>query len=167
MRLASLLVLGATLMTQSTAFLMQPSTIRPSRRLYSSFVGDGSDYSSKESDFDDEDDLKMDGIPGGYRRGGETPTIELSPVPMSKNSGNRFVAFVWDQDLDTEGRNVLDLHYDRIRHTEDHVLFCRKRNLYNETFNNDSMVDILWSYPMYVVLVGFVLFDVLLLTTLC
>lgn len=149
MQLAALFVVGAAaLVPQSVAFLMQPTTIRYSRPLYSSFVGDGSDYSSKDSDFDDDDELNSDVLPGGYREGGETPTIELSPVPMSKNSGSRFVAFVWDQALDTEGRDVLELHYDRIQHTEDHVLFCRKRNLYNETVNADSMVDILWSYPM-------------------
>ena len=27
-------------------------------------------------------------------------------------------------------------------------MFCRKRNLYNETFNSDSMVDILRSLPL-------------------
>ena len=78
----------------------------------------------------------------------ETPTIELGPVPMSKNSGNRFVAIVWDRELDTKGRDALELHNDRIELTEDHVMFCRKANLYNETFNSDSMVDVIWSLPM-------------------
>ena len=78
----------------------------------------------------------------------ETPTVELEPVGMSKNSGNRFVAVVWDRELDTKGRDALDLHYDRIELTEDHVMFCRKANLYNETFNTESMVDVLWSLPM-------------------
>ena len=78
----------------------------------------------------------------------ETPTIELQPVPMSKNSGNRFVALVWDRQLDTEGRDVLDLHQDRVAVTEDHVMFCRKANLYNEEFNTDSMVDVLFSRQM-------------------
>lgn len=113
----------------------------------SSFVGDGSDYSSKDSDFDDDED-KLDAVGAAYREGAETPTVELSPISMSKNSGSRFVAFVWDRELDTEGRDALELHYDRMTHTEDHVMYCRKRNLYNETFNTDSMVDFLWSYPM-------------------
>lgn len=116
----------------------------------SSFVGDGSDYSPKDSDFDKDDELGdlTTGVPGAYREEATTPTVELSPVPMSKNGGNRFVTFVWDKALDTEGRDALDLHYNRISLTEEHVMFCRKRNLYNETFNTDSMVDVLWSYPM-------------------
>ena len=100
-----------------------------------------------------------------YRDGLEdddTPTVELQPVPISKNAGNRFVAFVWDRELrlaapqqhhhhpDTTTTDPLDWHYDRIQRTEEHVMFCRKQNLYNETFNTESMVDILWSLPMYV-----------------
>lgn len=154
--LASLMLLGAALLphTESAAFISQPTT-RPfnthhhtTTRHMSSFVGDGSDYSSKDSDVDEDDELDST-IGGAFRPGRtETPTIELSPVPMSKNSGNRFVAFIWDQALDKKKRDVLELHYDRIQQTEDHVMFCRKRNLYNETFNAESMVDILWSYPM-------------------
>lgn len=79
----------------------------------------------------------------------ETPTVELQPIPMSKNSGNRFVAFYWDAQLnDDASKDVWDLHYDRIALTEQHVMYCRKANLYNETFNQESMVDILWSFPM-------------------
>ncbi len=82
--------------------------------------------------------------------GGIAPTIELQPVPMSKNSGNRFVAVIWDRLLHPKRDTFdpLDMHYDRIALTEDHVMFCRKANLYNETFNPDSMVDILWSRQM-------------------
>jgi hypothetical protein len=46
--------------------------------------------------------------------------------------------------------DALDLHYNRMQHTEDHVMFCRKTNLYNDTFNTESNTDILWSLPMYV-----------------
>ena len=152
--LTSLVVAFFPPMTQS-AFLSQSPTIPFVRSTHSdsvlhmsSFVGDGSDYSSKDSDLDVDEDALLDGPTGGYCLGSETPTIELQPVPMSKNAGSRFVAFVWDKQLDTEGRDALDLHYDRIGKTEDHVMFCRKVNLYNETFNTDSMVDILWSYPM-------------------
>ncbi|KAL7579394.1 hypothetical protein ACA910_014063 [Epithemia clementina (nom. ined.)] len=67
---------------------------------------------------------------------------------MSKNAGNRFVSIVWDRLLDQEGRDALELFYDRIDLTEDHVMFCRKANLYNETFNTESMVDVLWSLPI-------------------
>jgi hypothetical protein len=121
--------------------------------LYSSFAADGSEYAAGDSDFDQEDE-DDDINPTGYREGmddqeDETPTIELQPVPLSKNAGNRFVAIVWDRVLQKDTtKDALDLHYDRIRLTEDHVMFCRKKNLYNETFNTESMVDILWSLPM-------------------
>jgi hypothetical protein len=113
-------------------------------------VGEGSEYSSSKSDFDDDDDKGSAFDRGGFRDEDEdeTPTIELKPVPLSKNAGNRFVAFVWDRELDTQGKDPLDLHYERIPLTEDHVMYCRKTNLYNETFNTESMADILWSLPM-------------------
>lgn len=79
----------------------------------------------------------------------DTPTIELGPVPMSKNSGNRFVAILWDAEINSDtNMDPLDLHNKHIKHTEDHVMYCRKANLYNETFNFDSMVDVLWSRQM-------------------
>ena len=114
---------------------------------------DSSDYASSDSDFSKDDDIdynrfKNDDEEGGGMYEDDTPTIELSPVPMSKNSGNRFVALLWDKELDTEGRDALQLHHDRTQLTEDHVMFCRKRNLYTTDFNENSMVDILWSRPM-------------------
>ena len=120
----------------------------------SSFVADGSEYSSRDSaDMDDDMDDSRNSYDRNYRDNqDETPTIELSPVPMSKNAGNRFVAFFWDAQLnEDEKKDGLDLHHDRIALTEKHVMFCRKTNLYNETFNQDSMVDVLWSLPMYVI----------------
>lgn len=114
----------------------------------SSYSMDGSEYSSSDSDFMDDDDMRANDI-SEFRDldddKEDSPTIELQPVPMSKNSGNRFVAFLWDKEMDTQNRDALDLHYDRIALTEDHVMFCRKKNLYGEDFNADSMVDILWS----------------------
>ena len=115
----------------------------------SAFATDGSEYSSKDSDYDDEDNQSF----GGFNNMDlddeeDAPVQELQPVPMSKNSGNRFVALLWDHELDTKGRDSMDLHIDRNELVEDHVMFCRKRNLYNETFNSDSMVDILRSLPM-------------------
>lgn len=80
--------------------------------------------------------------------------MEETPVPMSKNAGNRFLAFVFDKALEMEGGgdegevDVLDLHDRRVSLTEDHVMFCRKANLYNETFNQDSMADVLWSHQL-------------------
>ena len=75
-------------------------------------------------------------------------TIELKAVPRSKNSGNKFVAVVYDQEVDVHGREPLQLHEDRNKLIEDHVMFIRKRNLYNETFNTDSMVDVHKSYQL-------------------
>jgi hypothetical protein len=149
---ASLVAISIFLPQAQSAFLSNAPTLpffrtnHASNMLHmSSFVADGSEYSSKEPE-EDEDEMDTPGF--GYRPGADTPTVELQPVPMSKNAGSRFVAFVWDKQLDTKGRDVLDLHYDRVALTEDHVMFCRKANLYNDTFNTESMVDILWSYPM-------------------
>lgn len=123
--------------------------------LFSTFAADGSEYSSKDtSDLDMDEELSN---LADYERAnfdeedGEVPTVEHAPVPMSKNAGNRFVSIIWDRLLDDQGRDSLDLFYNRIALTEDHVMFCRKANLYNETFNADSMVDVLWSLPMYVI----------------
>jgi hypothetical protein len=118
-----------------------------------SFVADSSDYKSSDSDFSSEDEKSSEyGIPAsdGDENEDESPTLEESPVPMSKNAGNRFLAFVFDKSLlsiDAEV-DVMDLHEKRISLTEDHVMYCRKANLYNETFNTESMADILWSYQL-------------------
>ena len=118
----------------------------------SSFSADGSEYSSKKEDYVDDDAAQRVQYGGGEFNDDDdqddVETVEEKPVPMSKNSGNRFVAIVWDQDLDNQNRDALTLHEDRDSLIEDHVMFCRKRNLYNETFNKDSMVDILRSLPM-------------------
>jgi len=115
----------------------------------SSFAADGSEYSSKDTDYDEDEIAKPSSFQGkDFDDDQESEVTELIPVPMSKNSGNRFVALLWDQELDTRGRDTLELHHDRNELVEDHVMFCRKKNLYNETFNTDSMVDILRSLPM-------------------
>lgn len=117
----------------------------------SSFASDGSEYSSKDSDYDDEEVMKQpewNQDPNEFDSE-EAEGVEIKPVPMSKNSGNRFVAIVWDVDVNTEeDRDEWDLHEARDDLIEDHVIFCRKRNLYNETFNTDSMVDIQRSLPL-------------------
>jgi hypothetical protein len=122
----------------------------------STFSTDGADYSSKDSDYDSDGDAE--GV-GRFRNGdggfdddedGDDETVELQPVPMSKNSGNRIVALYWDHELKgvDDGRDPWDLHYAREDLNEDHVMLCRKCNMYNETFNTDSMVDIMRSLPM-------------------
>jgi len=121
-----------------------------------SFYSDSSDYKSSESDFQtDEEPSNEFGVPilEGEE---ESPSEEITPVPMSKNAGNRFVAFVFDRSLTEEKGggvggeevDVMELHKERIALTEEHVMFCRKTNLYNETFNTDSMADILWSHQI-------------------
>jgi hypothetical protein len=133
--------------TRRLAFVAKQNNAPP--LFMSSFAADGSEYSSKDTDYGEEDEMRSSEYRSGLdEEAGDSPTVELQPVSMSKNSGNRFVAVVWDQQLDTKGRDALDLHYDRDELIEDHVMFCRKRNLYNATFNTDSMVDILYSLPM-------------------
>ena len=119
-----------------------------------SFYSDSSDYKSSDSDFTSDEDVASDvGVP--VLAGGEdedSPTLEETPVPMSKNSGNRFVALIFDQALvPSKGEqdiDVLEMHDERVKLTESHVMYCRKANLYNETFNSESMADILWSHQM-------------------
>lgn len=112
----------------------------------SSYSSDQSDYSAKDSDYEKDDGYNdLDSMSNGYNENADFESRELSPVPMSKNSGNRFVVFYWDRLLDSNKRDPIELHEARIEHTENHVMYCRKFNLYNETFNVDSMVDVLWS----------------------
>ncbi|KAL7551467.1 hypothetical protein ACHAWF_014648, partial [Thalassiosira exigua] len=86
------------------------------------------------------------------------------PVPASKNNvGNRFLALAYDRDLSTRGYGDDDeegeeeeggddalwrMHHDRVALSEDHVMWARKQNLYNETFNAESMADVLWSHQL-------------------
>lgn len=116
----------------------------------SSYSSDGSEYSSTDDDYYDDDDDEMRWGGPGFREKDEVETIECQPVPMSKNAGNRIVALYWDHELKgpNDNRDPWDLHYAREDLNEDHVMFCRKCNLYNETFNTDSMVDIMKSLPM-------------------
>lgn len=154
--LAVLLLFAGESLEPAKAFappLVRPAFhIQQSALYQSSFAADGSEYSSKDnSEFDDDDDRTRD-YGRTYRDDqDETPTVELQPVPLSKNAGSRFVAMLWNRELDTKGRDPLDLHYDQITLSEDHVMFCRKANLYNETFNTESMVDVRWSFQMYVI----------------
>mmetsp|Transcript_15769 Transcript_15769/g.19227 ORF Transcript_15769/g.19227 Transcript_15769/m.19227 type:complete len:370 (+) Transcript_15769:201-1310(+) len=138
--------------TSSRSFI-QSKTLSSNRirwtKLDMSFYSDSSDYKSSDSDFTSDDDAASDlSVPVGGGDEEDSPTIEETPVPMSKNSGNRFIAFVFDRSLSNDNDDVLELHNDRIELTEQHVLFCRKANLYNETFNSESMADILWSHQI-------------------
>lgn len=156
MCLSGLIAYVSLLKLTSTAFLFphynripfHTSSRVKLQPLYS-FVSDGSDYSTSDSDYVDDDDSPSRNEGPGWRASGEDgPTIEEQPPPLSKNAANRFVAFVWDNKLDTQDRDMLDLHDDRVLLNTDHVMYCRKANLYNETFNYNSMVDVVWSYPL-------------------
>ena len=146
-------VVAVLLLSWQRTAAFQPAVVRPysaAPLFMSSFAADGSEYSSKDSDYDDDEVMNAAAyVNTEYDEAQEDEEVkELTPVPLSKNAGNRFVALMWDQDLDTKGRDALELHHYRNEIVEDHVMFCRKRNLYNETFNTESMVDILRSLPM-------------------
>lgn len=87
------------------------------------------------------------------------PVTEEIPVPMSRNNvGNRFLALIYDRvhstkSYSTDGNEnnedtLWGMHNDRIELTEDHVMWARKQNLYNDTFNEGSMADIRWSHQL-------------------
>lgn len=141
----------------SNSYSNNVATLRKTQNtlFMSSFSSDGSEYSSKDSDYDtDEMEEKNWGENNQYDDGeDDVETIEQTPVPMSKNAGNRFVALYWDHELEQnklegEPRESWFLHYDRDDLNEDHVMYCRKSNLYNETFNQESMVDVMRSLPI-------------------
>ena len=131
--------------------------IYPTTIPHMSFFSESSEYSSSDSDSDVEEDDMDSGLESASRisEDDESPTIEESPVPMSKNAGNRFVAFIFDRTLNLlSGKSVdpIEMHENRILDTEQHVFFCRKTNLYNETFNTESIADVVWSHQLYVFL---------------
>jgi len=84
----------------------------------------------------------------------DVPVTEEIPVPNSRNNvGNRFLALVYDRThsdkwVDGDAIALWDLHEERTSLTEDHVMWARKQNLYNETFNTESMADIRWSHQL-------------------
>ena len=162
-----LLLLAA--LSAATAFLPAPplapraTAVAPSAALGRrppgpplSVVSENSDYSADESDYAAEAEVAADDAP--VRAGAEladVPPDEEIPVPNSRNNvGNRFLAVVFDRELSAKygddhdsgyGDVAWDRHYDRVSLTEDHVMWARKQNLYNETFNTESMADVLWS----------------------
>jgi uncharacterized protein YciI len=120
-------------------------------------MADSSDYKADKSDFDEggEDSINSPTSPlRGEVDMADVPVTEEIPVPMSRNNvGNRFLAIVMDRSLSTKEYTedvgeLWGMHNDRIALTEDHVLWARKLNLYNDTFNTDSMADVLWSHQL-------------------
>jgi len=121
-----------------------------------SFMADSSDYKPEKSDYGDggEDAANPDAPLRGEVEMADVPVTEEIPVPMSRNNvGNRFLALVFDksisdkynENVDDDGDVLWEMHDDRIALTEDHVMWARKQNLYNETFNTGSAADVLWS----------------------
>ena len=116
---------------------------------------DMSDYSSGPSDYDDDSEVGESAY-AGMRDAAEKAAAESvanevkleQPPPLSRNAGNAFVALIFDKALDTHGREWDDLMEDRIVDTGKHVRWCREANLYNETVNTDSMVDVRRSYQV-------------------
>jgi len=82
---------------QQATFVSTTATTTTTTSL-SSFVADGSDYSNKKGDFEsgqEETQQQYSNKKNEYQSDIEeddVDTVELGPVPMSKNSGNRFLA---------------------------------------------------------------------------
>jgi len=123
-----------------------------------SYVADSSDYSSEDSEIEDES-ANNDGedyMGPGYREFQDVQAVEEKPIPMSKNAQKRFLVYYYDHDVDAHadvdgdgsGRDVWERHDLRQNLMEQHVLWARTANLYNHTFNNNSMADVVWSYPL-------------------
>lgn len=128
-----------------------------------SFMADSSDYKADKSDYG-EDDKDPAGDAAAPIRGevdmADVPVTEEVAVPTSRNNvGNRFLALVFDRSLcskydlenweeNGEENPLMEMHKDRVALTEDHVMWARKQNLYNETFNTDSMADIRFSHQL-------------------
>ena len=143
--------------TSTTSRSPPPTTA--STRLLMSFVADSSDYKADRSDFGDGSDDDPDGTSAPLRGEvdmADVPVTEEVPVPMSRNNvGNRFVAVVFDAAYDASGsKDAWEMHNDRIALTERHVMWARRQNLYNDTFDNApddggvSRADVLWSHQL-------------------
>jgi len=134
------------------------ATILPPPRM--SFMADSSDYKNDISDTIDDDSTDATAPLRGEVDMADVPVTEEIPVPMSRNNiGNRFVAIIYDNEFNNNKggndnndvemkKDVWEMHEDRIALTERHVMWARKQNLYNDTFNTDSRADILWSYQL-------------------
>lgn len=114
---------------------------------------DGEDVDVEEEDYDDfledsiQDELDVD--------------MDVKVPEFQEEETKKRTAFDF-QTLEIRERHELDdtldeydndhilwkMHNDRIKLTEQHVMWARKQNLYNETFNADSMADVLWSHQM-------------------
>lgn len=161
----SLAILSSAAAT-AHAFLTVPPRQQPlpTPCLRMSFMADSSDYKADKTDFGDGDDDGGDSSSTAPLRGevdmADVPVTDEIAVPASRNNiGNRFLALVFDRShssrYDADAKNeeeyansLWDMHEDRIALTEDHVMWARKQNLYNDTFNTQSLADVLWSHQL-------------------
>lgn len=124
-------------------------------------MADSSDYKPEKSDFGEggEDGNSATAPLRGEVDMADVPVTEEIPVPMSRNNvGNRFLALVFDRAVSTKEYDVDEeddgsaklwaMHEDRVSLSEDHVMWARKQNLYDENFNTGSMADVLWSHQL-------------------
>jgi len=123
-------------------------------------MADSSDYKPSNSDYGDggEDGNSPTSPLRGEVDMADVPVTDEIPVPMSRNNvGNRFIAFIFDRSVSQKDYDDLEeddnaklwaMHEDRVALTEDHVMWARKQNLYDENFNTASMADVLWSHQL-------------------
>ena len=141
-------------MCVANGFAPAPPLRTPAATLHMSYY-DMSDYSSGPADYDDDSEVGESAY-AGMREAAEKAAAESEasevkleqPPPLSKNAGNAFIALVFDKALDAQGRAWDDLVEDRVVDTGKHVRWCREANLYNETVNTDSLVDVRKSYQV-------------------
>ena len=129
-------------------------------------MADSSDYKADKTDYGEGGDTTGADAAAPIRGEvdmADVPVTEEVAVPTSRNNvGNRFLAVVldralctkydlenWESNEEEEEDNPLwEMHKDRVALTEDHVMWARKQNLYNETFNTESMADIRFSHQL-------------------
>lgn len=117
---------------------------------------DGEDVDVEEEDYED-------GLPDSSIQDGLDVDMMDVKVPEFREEETTKKRTAFDfQTLEMLERHELDdtleefdndhilwkMHNDRIKLTEEHVMWARKQNLYNETFNSESMADVLWSHQM-------------------
>lgn len=128
-----------------------PIAVSSSSSLAMSYVSDSSDYGGgDDTDYEDEGGGTSKEQASGprYREFQDVPAVEAKPVPYSKNAGLRFLAVYYDAEVDTVQRTRWERHCLRMDLMQQHVLWARCANLYNDTVNTNSMADVVWSYPL-------------------
>ena len=109
---------------------------------------DGEDVDVEEEDYEDPTELDMSV---------KLPEFQEAPVIEKRTAFNGQTLQIMDRHemdnlLENKGYDndhiLWKMHKERVALTEKHVMWARKQNLYNETFNTESMADVLWSHQM-------------------